>query len=92
MPLWADEQKLLRVGLVTDLHHADKPEIYANLAKDPRISPVVELWKGVTKYAGLAAMGGFAVFGFLHYLISGPNKVSEEDEEKAEQLTRSDVS
>lgn len=24
-PLWADEQKLLRVGLVTDLHHADKP-------------------------------------------------------------------
>ncbi|WP_371424857.1 formate dehydrogenase subunit beta [Tardiphaga sp.] len=74
------------------LHHADKPEIYANLAKDPRISPVVELWKGVTKYAGLAAMGGFAMFGFLHYLISGPNKVSEEDEEKAEQLTRSDVS
>ena len=24
-PLWADEQKLVRVGLVTDLHHADKP-------------------------------------------------------------------
>jgi hypothetical protein len=24
-PLWGDEQKLLRVGLVTDLHHADKP-------------------------------------------------------------------
>ena len=24
-PLCADEQKLLRVGLVTDLHHADKP-------------------------------------------------------------------
>jgi formate dehydrogenase iron-sulfur subunit len=74
------------------LHHADKPEIYANLARDPRISPVVELWKGVTKYAGLAAMGGFAAFGFLHYLISGPNKVSEEDERKAEQLTGSDVS
>jgi formate dehydrogenase iron-sulfur subunit len=74
------------------LHHADKPEIYANLARDPRISPIVELWKGVTKYAGLAAMGGFAAFGFLHYLISGPNKVSEEDEKKAEQLTGSDVS
>lgn len=24
-PLFADEQRLLRVGLVTDLHHADKP-------------------------------------------------------------------
>lgn len=24
-PLFADEQKVLRVGLVTDLHHADKP-------------------------------------------------------------------
>ena len=29
------------------LHHADKPELYAGLPKDPRISPVVEAWKGV---------------------------------------------
>jgi formate dehydrogenase iron-sulfur subunit len=74
------------------LHHADKPEIYSNLPKDPKISPIVEIWKGVTKYAGLAAMGGFAAVGFFHYLISGPNKVSEDDEMKAEQLTGSDVS
>ena len=47
------------------LQHADKPEIYANLPKDPRISPIVELWKGVTKYAGLAAMGAFAVIGTI---------------------------
>ena len=40
------------------LHHADKPEIYAGLPNDPRISPIVELWKGVTKYAGLTAIGG----------------------------------
>jgi formate dehydrogenase iron-sulfur subunit len=52
----------------------------------------VELWKGVTKYAGLAVMGGFAAFGFLHYLISGPNEVTAEDEKKAEQLTGSDRS
>ena len=39
------------------LHHADKPEIYADLPKDPKISPVVEVWKGVTKYAGLTAIG-----------------------------------
>jgi formate dehydrogenase iron-sulfur subunit len=74
------------------LHHADKPEIYSNLPKDPKISPIVEIWKGITKYAGLAAMGSFAAVGFFHYLISGPNEVSEEDEKKAEQLTGSDVS
>ena len=42
------------------LHHADKPQIYAGLPKDPTISPIVELWKGVTKYAGLTAIGGLA--------------------------------
>src|SRR3984893_10029920 len=69
------------------LHHADQPEIYAGLAKDPRISRIVELWKGLTKYAGLAAIGGMAAFGFLHHLITGPNKVSVEDERNAERLT-----
>jgi formate dehydrogenase iron-sulfur subunit len=69
------------------LHHADKPQIYAGLAKDPRISPIVELWKGLTKYAGLAAIGAFAAIGFLHHLVSGPNRVSSEDEQNAKRLT-----
>ena len=68
------------------LHHADRPELYAGLAKDPRISPIVELWKGLTKYAGLAAMGAFAAIGFLHHVVSGPNRVSREDEENAKRL------
>jgi formate dehydrogenase iron-sulfur subunit len=71
------------------LHHADKPEIYANLANNPRISPIVELWKGATKYAGLFAMGAFAAIGFIHYAVAGPNKVSAEDEKNAERLTGS---
>ena len=47
------------------LHHADKPELYAGLPNNPRICPLVEVWKGVTKYAGLAcdrlrpALAGF---------------------------------
>lgn len=69
------------------LHHADKPEIYAGLPNNPTISPIVEAWKGVTKYAGLAVMGIAAVTGFLHYMVNGPNRVSEEDEEAAERLT-----
>ena len=69
------------------LQHADKPEIYAGLPANPRISPVVELWKGVTKYAGLAVMGAAAALGFVHHAVAGPNRVSVEDEENARKLT-----
>ena len=68
------------------LQHADKPEIYAGLPNNPRISPVVELWKGLTKYTGLAVMGAVAAFGFVHHMIAGPNKVSAEDEANASKL------
>jgi formate dehydrogenase iron-sulfur subunit len=69
------------------LHHADKPEIYAALPNNPRISPVVELWKGVTKYAGLGVIAAFAAIGFLHHVVNGPNRVSSEDESRAKGLT-----
>ncbi len=71
------------------LHHNDQPQIYANLPNNPTISPIVEIWKGVTKYAGLAAMGMFAAIGFIHYAVAGPNEVSAEDEKNAEKLTGS---
>jgi formate dehydrogenase iron-sulfur subunit len=69
------------------LHHADKPEIYAGLPANPRISPIVQLWKGATKYAGLTAMATFAVLGVLHHLVIGPNRVTSEDEQRARELT-----
>ena len=68
------------------LHHADKPEIYANLPKEPKISPEVELWKGLTKNAGLTAIASFVGIGFLHHVISGANKVTDEDEKNAKRL------
>ena len=68
------------------LHHADKPEIYHGLPKDPTISPIVNLWKGLTKYAGMFAMGAFAAVGVLHYLVMGPNQVTSEDEQNAKRL------
>jgi formate dehydrogenase iron-sulfur subunit len=74
------------------LHHADKPEIYANLPRDPRISPIVDFWKGLTKYAGLTAMAAFVGVGALHHLLSGPNRVSRQDEENAERLVGRDPS
>ncbi|HUL88228.1 MAG TPA: formate dehydrogenase subunit beta [Pseudolabrys sp.] len=68
------------------LHHADQPQLYSGLAKDPKISPLVEIWKGGTKYAGLALIGLTAAAGFLHHLVSGPNRVSREDESNAKRL------
>jgi formate dehydrogenase iron-sulfur subunit len=71
------------------LHHADKPSIYANLPDNPRISPLVQAWKGVGKLAGLAAIGLTAVFGLAHHLVTGPNVVREEEEREAEKLSES---
>lgn len=70
------------------LPHADKPSIYAGLPDNPRISPIVEAWKGVTKYVGLGVMGFAAIAGALHYLVAGANKVTPEDEENAETLAK----
>ncbi|MDY0883669.1 formate dehydrogenase subunit beta [Dongia soli] len=72
------------------LHHADQPEIYADLPKDPKISPVVGAWKGFTKVAGLAAIGFVGAFGLIHHFVMGPNRVTAEDESNAEKLTGSD--
>jgi formate dehydrogenase iron-sulfur subunit len=64
------------------LKHVNRPEIYSNLPKDPKISGLVEAWKGWPKTIGLAGIGLAALVGFLHYVTAGPNEVGEEDEEK----------
>ena len=69
------------------LHHADRPHLYAGLADNPRISPLVEVWKGVAKYAGLAVLGLSVAAGAVHHLVVGANRVSAEDEESADKLT-----
>jgi formate dehydrogenase iron-sulfur subunit len=65
------------------LQHADKPEIYSGLPKDPHISPTVELWKGVTKPIMSAVLGVSVLAGFFHYMTKGP-KEEPEDEPDAE--------
>ena len=62
------------------LQHGDQPELYANLPKDPHISPLVSLWKGIAK--PLMSLGiGLAVFaGFFHFVTAGPKEVEEEEE------------
>ncbi|MDR2243782.1 MAG: formate dehydrogenase subunit beta [Burkholderiales bacterium] len=62
------------------LHHADRPELYSGLPKNPTISPMVRFWKGAFK--PLAAVGFIAMFAAaaLHYIKIGP--VAEGDEEE----------
>ena len=68
------------------LKHADRPEIYANLPKDPKISGLVEAWKGWPKPVALAGIGLTALIGLFHYVRNGPNRVGEEDEEKGNRV------
>src|SRR6266851_3296542 len=68
------------------LHHADRPSIYAGLPDKPRISPLVDAWKGILKPLALAGIAFTAVAGFLHYIVAGPNEVQPEDEARAQRL------
>ena len=65
------------------LHHADKPSLYANLPDHPKISPIVQLWKGGFKAVGLAGLALAAVGSFFHYVAAGPDEVAKADETDA---------
>jgi formate dehydrogenase iron-sulfur subunit len=47
------------------------------------------MWKGVMKPISLAVLAFAGVFGLVHYVAKGPNRVSEHDEEEASRLERS---
>src|SRR5215470_2138085 len=64
------------------LKHADDPEKYAGLPKDPQVSTLVGLWKGAFKPLALLGIGLTVLAGFFHYLKVGPKEV-EEDEPSA---------
>ena len=66
------------------LHDATQPERYAGLPKDPSISPLVSLWKGVAKPLASVALGIVALGSLFHYVVKGPNEVSKESEAEAE--------
>jgi len=59
------------------LPHADRPEIYSGLPKNPCISPMVSLWKGIAKPLALVMFGLSFLLGFFHYVAVGPNEVRE---------------
>jgi formate dehydrogenase iron-sulfur subunit len=71
------------------LHHADQPSLYAGLPDNPRISPLVEVWKGALKPIALAGIALTAAAGFFHWILYGRNEVEPEDEARALELEQS---
>jgi formate dehydrogenase iron-sulfur subunit len=61
------------------LQHADAPELYHGLPRDPHISPMVWLWKSAAKPLALLAMAGAALAGFFHYVTVGPIETHDDD-------------
>ena len=70
------------------LHHADRPSLYAGLPDNPKISALVEVWKGVLKPLAVAGVALAAVAGFFHWITAGPNEVQPEDDIAAAKLIR----
>jgi formate dehydrogenase iron-sulfur subunit len=66
------------------LHHADRPQLYSGLPENPQISPLVSIWKGVTKPIASLAIGLVALGSLFHYVMKGPNEVSKETEAEVE--------
>jgi formate dehydrogenase iron-sulfur subunit len=62
------------------LKHADKPHL-EELPANPRIDPMVSLWKGLAKPLAVAGMIGAMVAGFFHYMKVGPVEDKAEKEE-----------
>jgi len=63
------------------LQHGDTPEAYSGLPADPKISPWVSLWKGVTKPLLSIGIGLAILGGFMHYVTRGPKEAHDEGDQ-----------
>ena len=63
------------------LPHADRPELYRGLPKNPGISPLVVLWKDIAKTLMSIGFGVATLAAVFHYLTQGPNEAAEHEEE-----------
>ncbi len=63
------------------LQHADQPQLYHGLPKDPSISPLVSLWKGPFKTLMTLGIGIAGLAAFFHYVTVGPNESGDEEKE-----------
>lgn len=73
------------------LHHADKPGLYHNLPAEPTISPLVSVWKGVTKPLMSLGIGLAVLGGFFHYMTRGPKEVHAHEDGDAKADVKASV-
>ncbi len=64
------------------LQHLDDPNMYYGLPKDPGISLMIYMRKGIAKPLVSLALGAGILAAFFHYVTKGPNRVPEEIEKE----------
>ncbi len=70
------------------LPHGENPELYNGLPANPSISPMVHLWRGVTKPLMSVGLGLGVLAMFYHYVTRGP--VDEDATETAHDAPQGD--
>lgn len=64
------------------LPHADRPELYSGLPRDPQLSPLVLFWKGIAKPLMGYGFGLAVLSAIFHYVTVGPNEAHEDETEE----------
>jgi len=64
------------------LHHADKPEVYNGLPRDPSISPLVALWKDGAKPLASLLFGVGILGAAFHYVTRGPIEAPDDNDKE----------
>jgi formate dehydrogenase subunit gamma len=62
-------------GVVYVLHHADRPELYGGLPREPCIDPQLRLWKGPLKLAGGFLFALSLAAAAIHYFRTDRRRV-----------------
>ena len=65
------------------LPHADTPELYHGLPKNPEVSPLVAFWKGTVKTIINTGLTAAVLAAFFHYVVVGPNSEEHKKEDAA---------
>ena len=79
-----DPQGVGGTHVIYVLPHADRPELYCGLPRNPSIGPMVDLWKGAAKPLASFGLAMVVAASFFHYVTKGPNEVSPEIEKEFE--------
>jgi formate dehydrogenase iron-sulfur subunit len=74
-----DPQGVKGTHVMYVLQHADTPELYSGLPSNPAVSPMVRVWKGITKPLLSIGLGVVALGAFLHYVTRGPKEADDKE-------------